>query len=142
MLNIDELIKTAIKSKDLVALNTYRSVKTAFMEYTTAKNAKPLDDVAEISIIRKLISQRKDAADQYILGNRQDLSEKELAEADILSKLLPEEPNSEDIKKYAEEIIKDKQMSLMGRYIKAIKDKYPIADGKIVSDIVKSIINS
>ena len=58
---IDELIKSAMLNKQASALRAYRAVKAAFMEYKTAKNAKPLDEIAEINIIRKMISAREDA---------------------------------------------------------------------------------
>lgn len=142
MINIDNLIKEAIKSKDKIALDAYRAVKTAFLEYTTAKNAKPLDENAEISIIRKLVSQRKDAAEQYTTGNRLDLASKELSEIKYLKVLLPAEVSSEFLRSYAEGTITDKDKKLMGNYIKLIKDKFPTADGKVIADIVKEVLNS
>ena len=62
MLELDVLIKEAMKSGNKVRLETLRAIKTAEMEYRTAKNAKPLDETAEVGILRKMISQREDAA--------------------------------------------------------------------------------
>ena len=77
---IDELIKSAMLNKQASALRAYRAVKTAFMEYKTAKNAKPLDEVAEINIIRKMISAREDAIQQFKDAERNELAEAEAEE--------------------------------------------------------------
>ena len=74
---IDELIKSAMKNSQSTALRVYRAVKTAFMEYKTAKNAKPLNEIAEINIIRKMISAREDAMQQFKIANRFELAKVE-----------------------------------------------------------------
>ena len=137
---IDELIKSAMKNSQPAALRTYRAVKTAFMEYKTAKNAKPLDEVAEINIIRKMISAREDAMQQFEAAGRPELAKAEEEEITYLKPMLPPEVSEEDIRAYAESIITEKGMQNMGRYIKALKDKFPTADGKLIATIVKSFL--
>lgn len=140
--NLDNYIKESLKSGDKVRLNTMRSLKTAFMEFSTAKGAKPLDDAAEISIVRKLIAQRLDAAEQYKSGGRQDLCENEIAESEILSEFLPKEPSVEEIENAAQEIVTEKVMSKMGIYIKSLKEKFPTASGKTLSEVVKKLLTN
>ena len=137
---IDELIKSAMLNKQASALRAYRAVKTAFMEYKTANNAKPLDEVAEINIIRKMISARKDAIQQFKDAGRNELAEAEAEEITYLKPMLPPEISEEDIRIYAESVITEKGMQNMGRYIKALKDKFPTADGKLIATIVKSFL--
>ena len=84
---IDELIKSAMKNSQSGALRVYRAVKTAFMEYRTAKNAKPLDEAAEINIIRKMISAREDAMQQFKDAGRTELAEAEAEEITYLNLL-------------------------------------------------------
>lgn len=43
---------------DTTRTNVYRAIKTAFTNYAAAKNAKPLDEAAEISIIKKMRDER------------------------------------------------------------------------------------
>lgn len=138
---LHELIKDALKSGDKTRLDTLRGIKTAFMEHKTAKNAKPLDDIVEIGILRALITQRTTAAKEYTEGGREDLAEKELKEAEIIREFLPAEISRETIEAAAREIIDTKDPKMMGSYIKAIREKYPSADGKVVSEVVKAIIN-
>ena len=137
---IDGLIKSAMLNKQTSALRAYRAVKTAFMEYKTAKNAKPLDEVAEINIIRKMISAREDAIQQFESAGRLELAKSEAEEIVYLKPMLPPEASEEDIRAYTESIITDKGMQNMGKYIKAIKEKFPTTDGKLISTIVKSLL--
>ena len=134
---LNELIKEAMKSGDKTRLAVLRSIKTAFMEFRTAKDAKPLDESAEIKVLRKLVSQREDAAREYELGGREDLKEKEIQELEIIKEYLPAEVSREAIEKVAVEIIDVKEMKMMGAYIKALKERFPTADGKVLSEIVK-----
>ena len=137
---IDGLIKSAMLNKQASALRAYRAVKTAFMEYKTAKNAKPLDEVAEINIIRKMISAREDAIQQFEAANRLELAKAEAEEIVYLKPMLPPEVSKEDIRTYAESIITEKGMQNMGKYVKVIKEKFPTTDGKLISTIVKSLL--
>ena len=137
---IDELIKSAMKNSQPAALRTYRAVKTAFMEYKTAKNAKPLDEAAEINIIRKMISARREAIQQYEAVHRFELAQIEWEEITYLKSMLPPEVSEEDIRVYAKSIITEKGMQNMGRYIKVLKEKFPTADGKLIATIVKSLL--
>ena len=137
---IDGLIKSAMLNKQASALRAYRAVKTAFMEYKTAKNAKPLDEVAEINIIRKMISAREDAIQQFEAANRLELAKAEAEEIVYLKPMLPPEASEEDIRVYAESVITEKGIQNMGRYIKVLKDKFPTADGKLIATIVKSFL--
>ena len=137
---IDGLIKSAMLNKQASALRAYRAVKTAFMEYKTAKNAKPLDEAAEINIIRKMISAREDAIQQFEAAGRLELAKAEAEEIVYLKPMLPPEVSEEDIRIYAESIITEKGMQNMGKYVKIIKEKFPTTDGKLISTIVKSLL--
>ena len=55
---INKMIMTSMKSGDKEKSAVYRLLKSEFLKFTTAKNAKPLDDAAEIQIIRKMVKER------------------------------------------------------------------------------------
>ena len=137
---IDGLIKSAMLNKQTSALRAYRAVKTAFMEYKTAKNAKPLDEAAEINIIRKMISAREDAIQQFEAAGRLELAKAEVEEIVYLKPMLPPEVSEEDIRTYAESIITEKGMQNMGKYVKVLKEKFPTTDGKLIATIIKSLL--
>ena len=137
---IDGLIKSAMLNKQASALRAYRAVKAAFIEYKTAKNAKPLDESAEINIIRKMISAREDAIQQFEAAGRLELAKAEAEEIVYLKPMLPPEVSEEDIRAYAESVIIEKGIQNMGKYVKVLKEKFPTTDGKLISTIVKSLL--
>ena len=89
MIDINAKIMEAMKAKDKVASETYKLLKAKILEYKTAKNAKPYDDAAEMSIIRKMIKERKDSTEIYFANNRPDLAQVEIEQIKVLDKLLP-----------------------------------------------------
>lgn len=138
---INTLIKESMIAKDKTKTEVLRAVKTAFVNYSTQKNAKPLDDAIEIQIIKKMVQQREDTAEQYKNAGRVDLSEIELSEAKILKEFLPAIPSKEDIEVWLENnnyhSIEKKEMGLV---IKEVKSNFPAADGKLVAEIVKNLV--
>lgn len=143
MIDIDKLIAGALKERNEIKVASYRAVKTAEMNYKTAKNAKPLDEAAEMQIIKKLVTQRTESASIYRENGRPELADREEAEIAYLKKLLPPEVSKDDIiatvlawaiaESNGETIPKNR----MGEAVKAVKAKFPTADGKLVADCVK-----
>ena len=143
MIKIDELIGKALKEKDEVRLSVLRSIKAEFLKYKTAKNAKPLNDTAEIQILKKMVSQREESISMFESGGRKDLVEKETKELNILKEFLPAEVTQAEIEKVIEKWMKENNIEnkipkkSMGVVIKYVKSSLPMADGKLTSEIVK-----
>ena len=141
---MDEM-KAAMKSKDSVALQALRAVKSAFLLAKTASGSgNGLTPEQEIKIIQKQVKQRKDSSAIFIEQGRQDLSEPELAEAAILEKFLPEALSEEAIAKVVVSTIEKigasgmKDMGkVMGIVSKQLAGK---ADGKTISGIVRTYL--
>ena len=139
-----DLIK-AMKGNDKVALEAIRAAKTAFL---LAKSEKGPDTVLtgdeELKIIQKLVKQRRESAAIYKDNNRQDLSEKETLEADVLEKYLPAKLNDEELTQTVKAIIDRlgaKSMSEMGKVMGvASKELAGRADGKDISAKVKQLL--
>lgn len=139
--NIDKLIAEAMKEHDNIRLSTLRLIKTKFLEYKTSKGAKPIDENIEITILRKMVNERKDSIEQYIAAGRPELAEKERKEMEIISEFLPAPITEENILEKFNSLLEegiDPIRKNMGIFIKRIKDSYPTADGKMVSTIVSS----
>lgn len=135
------MIMTAVKEKESVKASVYRLIKNEFLKYTTAKNAKPLDNVAEITILQKMIKQREESIDSFKKGGREDLIVAELAEIKVIQELLPQAPTKDDIMIYLGSWYADGiEQKEMGKVIKEIKEKFIGADGKMVADSVKEFI--
>ena len=141
---MDEM-KAAMKSKDSVALQALRAIKSAFLLAKTASGSGDgLTPEQEIKIIQKQVKQRKDSSAIFIQQGRQDLAEPELAEAAILEKFLPEALSEEAIAKVVVSTIEKigasgmKDMGkVMGIVSKQLAGK---ADGKTISGIVRTYL--
>ena len=139
MLDVNQLIMSAMKAHDKVASETYKLLKAKILEFKTAKNAKEYNDSEEINLIKKMIEERKNTAQIYSDNNRPELAEAELAQVAVLELLMPRLPTKEDVENYLNKNypngIEKKQMGLV---IREIKESLIGADGKMVSECVKS----
>lgn len=139
--NIDNMIMDSRKQGDSIVTIVYQAIKNEYLKQKTAKNAKLLDDDAEVFIIRKMIKERKESADMYMAGNRPELAQKEMYEASILEKLLPAGPSEEEIRAKIEEYIasvEEFSRKHMGPCIKFVKNKLSGVDGKELSALVQT----
>jgi len=142
--NLNNLIMESMKNHDDVRTRTLRFIKAAITEARTAKGAGVIDEAKEIQILQKMLKQREDSCQQYIDANRPELAKDESDEIEVIKGFLPKAPTSEEIQKCFENLIATgltPSKANMGVFIKNIKAKYPAADGKIVSEIVKNGLN-
>ena len=132
------MIMSAVKDHDNDRAKVYRLIKSEFLKYMTSKNAKPIDDSIEISILQKMIKQREESVKEYLNGNRKDLADSEQIEIDIIKEFLPAIPTKNDIENYINTNYPNKiEKKMMGVVVKEIKEKLVGADGKLVADVVK-----
>lgn len=145
MLNeqIDNLIKEATFAKQTDKVAVLRLIKAEFLKSKTAKNAKPLDEVAEITILNKMVKDRNESAMLYMTSNRNDLATQELNEVKIISEFLPKPVTEEELTNAVNEVILTIEpiKKNMGLIIKEVKAKYPQADGKILAKLVQGVIS-
>uniref|UniRef100_A0AB33JGC8 GatB/YqeY domain-containing protein n=1 Tax=Prevotella sp. GTC17260 TaxID=3236796 RepID=A0AB33JGC8_9BACT len=142
---ISEDIKSAMKARDKVRLNTLRNVKKVFLEAVTAPGAnETLEDADALKIITKLAKQGKETAKTYIDNNRQDLADEELAQVAVLEEYLPKQLSEAEITEAVQAIIAStgtQGMKDMGKVMGiASKQMAGKADGKIISQIVKGLL--
>ncbi|MFY0630417.1 MAG: GatB/YqeY domain-containing protein [Flavobacteriaceae bacterium] len=139
---IMEEMKAAMKSKDTVALQALRAVKSAFLLAKTETGAgSDLTEEQEMKIIQKQVKQRKDSAAIFIEQGRQDLADPELKEIAVLEKFLPAALSEEEIEKVVLETIAKvgaEGMKDMGKVMGIVsKQLAGQADGKTISGIVR-----
>lgn len=143
---IDQEIKTAMKAKDKLRLETLRSAKTAFMEETTAKGAADkLTEEQSVAILQRMVKQRKDSATIFEEQNRAELAQKELEEVEVLQSFLPKPYTQEELERAIGEIIvKTGSSSLkdMGKVMGAAT-KYlgGRAEGRVIAETVKKLLS-
>lgn len=142
---VSEDIKTAMKERDKVALDTLRNIKKVFLEAKTAPGANDtLEDADALKIIQKLAKQGKESAQTYIDADRQDLADAELAQVSVIERYLPEQLSEAEIEKIVKTIIDQTgaaSMKDMGKVMgMANKQLAGKADGKTISGIVKKLL--
>ncbi len=134
-------MKEAMKSKDTIALEALRAIKSAILLEKTKQKDKELTSADEMKILQKLVKQRKDSAEIYRQQNRDDLAETELAQAAVIEKFLPTPLTPDEVELVVYNIIKEvgaASMKDMGRVMGiASKELAGKADGKMISEIVK-----
>lgn len=141
------LIADAMKSGNKVKLEALRAVKTAYMNWETAKEnvGKSITDAVEISIVSKLVAQYEDTAKQCNDGKHDELVNEALTMAAILKDYLPKPATEEEIIKTLVEICNTEHIACdkrnMGILIRKVKDILPNADGKLVSQVVMKNLN-
>ena len=84
---LTEDMKTAMRAKDQVSLSTIRLINAAIKQFEVDERTEA-DDAKVISILTKMVKQRKDSAKIYTEADRQDLADKENAEIEILNRYL------------------------------------------------------
>ncbi|PZR20197.1 MAG: glutamyl-tRNA amidotransferase [Flavobacterium psychrophilum] len=143
--NIMEDIKTAMKAKDTVTLESLRAVKSALLLAQTEAGANgEMSSEDEIKLLQRLVKQRKDSANIYIEQGRQDLADPELAQAAVIEKYLPAQLSEAEVEVIVKKIIADNGFSGMGDMGKvmgvASKELAGSADGKTISNAVKKAL--
>src|SRR5215475_5955945 len=78
----------AMKSKEEARLSALRMIKAALMK-AKVDSPKPLDDAAEMQILKSLIKQRTDAAEMFRKAGRNEQADKEEAERTLIESYLP-----------------------------------------------------
>jgi uncharacterized protein YqeY len=139
---INRDITEAMKAKEAERLSALRMVKTAL---TMRQSELPagVDDTEAVRVLNTLLKQRRDAAEQYRAGNREDLAVKEENEARIIQTYLPASASEEDMAAAVEASIAETgavSMKDMGAVMKAVRSKLEgkTLDGKALSDLVKA----
>ncbi len=143
---IQKDIMAAMKAKDTVRLNAVRSIKSAILLAKTSEGgSKELTDSDIVKLIQKLAKQRKEAAEQYVAAGRQELADNELNEAAVLDTYLPKQLSEAEVEDKVREIIARvgaSKPSDMGKVMGvATRELAGLAEGRVISGIVKNILN-
>lgn len=140
-------IKDAMRAKDELRKEVLRGITTAFVNEVIAQRRRPdeeLSDADAITVLKRLVKQRKDSAEQFEKGGRPELAEKEMKEITIIQEFLPQAMGRDEIKKIALAkktelgiVDKSKIGQLIGMVMKECKGS---ADGNDVKAVVEEIL--
>lgn len=144
-LTINEAIKTAMREKDKVALDSLRAVKSQILLLKTEAKGADVSAEQEIAILQRMIKQRKDSYEQFVAQNRNDLAEVEMAQMKVIEQFLPAQLSAEELETEIKKIIAEvgaeslKDLGkVMGTASKALAGK---SDGKSISEMVKKLLS-
>lgn len=125
---IMEGMKTAMKARDSVTLNSLRALKTALTNAAIAKGGlgAELGEAEELAVVRKQIKQREDSAEQFRGAGRQELADKEETEITVLKQFMPAELSREEVASILEAAMEETGASTkkdMGRVMKLMQER-------------------
>jgi len=143
---INDDIKATMLARDSKKLEALRAIKAALLlEKTKEGTTGEIPDTIEVKLLQKLVKQRRESAEIYSNANREDLAEKELFEASIIERYLPQQLPEEKVREVIQKIIAESgatSMKEMGRVMGAAnKELSGKADNKMISGIVKEMLS-
>jgi uncharacterized protein YqeY len=141
---IMDQMKEAMKAKDEPTLRGLRAIKAALLLLKTSGSGT-VSPEEELKMLQKLVKQRTDSLEIFRQQNRADLAQKEEEEIRVIEAFLPKQLSEAEIKSELEQIILETGAAspadlgkVMGVATKKLAGK---ADGKMISALVKSMLN-
>jgi uncharacterized protein YqeY len=139
-------LTAAMKAQDANRTSTLRMVKAAMMNRQIEKGSE-LDDDDMQKLLRSLVKQRRDSIEQYEKAGRQELVDKEKVEIEVIETYLPQAASQDEIEQAVAAAIAETgatSMRDMGKVMKTVQAALAgkNADGKLVSEVVKSKLNT
>ncbi len=136
-------MRTALKERDKVTLGTLRMVLAAIRnEESAGKSMRELDDTEVVKVLVKQAKQRREAAEAFREGGRDESADAELAEEAVIKRYLPEALTESELTEIVRAAIAEGGFAGpkdMGKVMKAVQPKVAgRADGKVVAGVVRA----
>ena len=140
---IESDVKTALKAGEKERLSTLRML-LAEIKNERIRLGRELDEAGFVAAVRKGIKQRKESAEQFRNGAREESAAKEEREAAILEEYLPQQADEAEIRAAVERFVADQGLAgpaAMGRVMAAMIQHFgPRADGATINRIVRRVL--
>lgn len=143
MLNLQEVeaaLQGAVKARNQVAADTLRGLKTRIQNDQIAKG-KELSEADILSLVQSEVKRRREAAEAFRNGGRNEAADKEEAEARVLTPFLPPQASEEEIARAIDEKMADNSWTVkdFGSAMGLLKQHFGnSADGAVISKILKT----
>lgn len=138
---IDTKIHAALKEGNAKRAESIRLIKAELLKQYKAGKPEDYTEEKELKTLLKLKAQIEDSIEQYTKANREELAEKERFDLSVLSEFLPKEATEEEIveatNKAIDELGRKPTMSDMKTIMVRVKEAFPTANGKIISETLK-----
>lgn len=136
---IEEQLKSFLKDKNQIAVDTLRGLKTRIQNDQIAKGGElSSDDI--LSLVKSEAKRRKEAAEAFTVGGRAEAAAKEQQELEILNKFLPEQISDDQIASLIDAKISENNWNVadFGKAMGAMKQEFGnSADGAVIAKILK-----
>ena len=145
---IEDKLNEALKAKDKNIYPTLRLVISSIKDAEIAGRSKGLKEITNadtISILKKMVKQRKESCEVYKKAGRTELLDSESKEIDIINSFLPQQLSDDETKKICQEVVESvgaTSLKDMGKVMGALKSKHAnTIDFSKVSLIIKKLLN-
>ncbi len=136
---ITEDMKTAMREKDQQRLNAIRMILAAVKQIEVDERIQ-IDDQRVLTILDKLLKQRRESIQQYQQANRQDLVDKETFEADIIQAYLPAQLSENEIRELITKAITKTGASSIRDMAKIMAELKPELQGRADMSMVSQLV--
>ncbi|MCE2509717.1 MAG: GatB/YqeY domain-containing protein [Alphaproteobacteria bacterium] len=145
---LNEALKSALKSQDKVAVSTIRLILAALKDREIAvrpeRGEAGLEDDEILQLLQKMVKQRDESIALYLQGGRQDLVDRERAEVEVINRFLPKQMEGDELRQAVETVVGEADASNlkdMGRVMAALRERYAgRMDFAKASGIVKEML--
>ncbi|MCX5891792.1 MAG: GatB/YqeY domain-containing protein [Deltaproteobacteria bacterium] len=142
---LDQALKTALKSQQPVAASTLRMLKSA-IHYREVELQRSLSEDELLAVVATQAKQRREAVTEYNKAGRPDLAKKEEEELSILLSFLPQQLSSAECEAEVSGVIKELGAAGpkdLGKVMKAVMARLAgRADGKVIQEIARRRLSS
>ncbi len=142
---IDEDLKKALKGGDKLKVTVLRGLKSD-IKYRQIDKGEELTEDDVLGVLQGAAKKRRDSIEQFKLGKRDDLVDKESTELDIIKGYLPEQLSEDKIRELIAESIKETgadSPKMIGLVMKDLMPKIKgKADGKLVNKLVSEMLSN
>lgn len=140
---LTDQMKVSMRNKDKLRLKTIRMAQAAVKQIEIDEQIT-LDDEAVLAVLVKMVKQRRDAAQQYIEADRQDLADIEQQEITVIEEFLPKPLTSDEIDALIKAAIEEAgatSMQQMGQVMGLLKPQVQgRADLGKISGLIKAAL--
>ena len=140
---INESMKSAMKARDKDRLKTIR-LALSEIKRVEVDTRKEQTDAQIITILDKMVKQRRESIKQFELGGRHELAAQEELEIEVLNKFLPQALSDEEISSIINSAIsesKAESIQDMGKVMGVIKPQViGRADMSVISKKIRSLL--
>jgi len=134
-----EEMKQAMKSNDKGKLSTIRMIRST-VQNKEIELRKPLDDDGILRVIQGMVKKSEESIEQFKVGGRMDLVEKEMKEIETLKSFLPQPLSREEVLKIIDQTIEETKASSLKDLGKVMKSIMPKLGGKVDGTLVNQLV--